>query len=341
MKILICTGIYPPAVGGPAYYAQNLKNAFEQAGHKVSIRTYGRIERTLPPLFRHIYFFFKAGIAMFFSTYVIILDTFSVGLPALCAARLLGKKIIVRVGGDFLWESYIERTHDEVVLSRFYETSLKKCSFKERLIFLSTRFVLENASMCVFSTVWQKDIWIRAYGISEAYVCVIENEYSVSRTVDIPTNESKTKVFLWAGRDLFLKNTARLEKVFKDVSIKNSSISLRCLSGVSQKELFDAMTQAYAYILPSISEVSPNVVLEAIQHGLPCIVTRETGIRDRLGDIVMYIDPLNQHDITTAVLRMAEQNVHDEFLVKMRSFSYTHTYADIAREFMNLFSRIQ
>ena len=40
MKILICTGIFPPEVGGPATYTRKLAEALVQRGHSVQVVTY-------------------------------------------------------------------------------------------------------------------------------------------------------------------------------------------------------------------------------------------------------------------------------------------------------------
>ncbi len=40
---------------------------------------------------------------------VVALDTYSVAFPAVLAAMLFRKKLVLRVGGDFLWEQYLER----------------------------------------------------------------------------------------------------------------------------------------------------------------------------------------------------------------------------------------
>ena len=39
-KILICTGIYPPRIGGPAQYAKEVKEELERRGNIVKVLTY-------------------------------------------------------------------------------------------------------------------------------------------------------------------------------------------------------------------------------------------------------------------------------------------------------------
>src|SRR3989344_982317 len=122
-RILITTGIYPPKIGGPAQYAKNLKEEFEKMGHIVLVKRYGP-EDKLPTGVRHLFFFFKIIPAIYNSDMVVSLDTFSVGLPTVLAAKIFGKKCIIRTGGDFLWEGYVERSRKKVLLSDFYNTEL-------------------------------------------------------------------------------------------------------------------------------------------------------------------------------------------------------------------------
>src|SRR3989344_1940294 len=100
MKILITTGLSVSDIGGPFQYAPRLKEEFERLGHSVEIAQYNSIERALlgilPKVLR--------------VDSVIALDSFSVGIPSVMAARLFRKRVVVRVGGDFLWESYVQRT---------------------------------------------------------------------------------------------------------------------------------------------------------------------------------------------------------------------------------------
>src|SRR5690348_11398603 len=119
MRILIATGIYPPEIGGPAEYAKNLKDAWNSQGHQVTVKVFSRF-KFLPTGLRHLAYFLYIVPAVIRADFILSLDTFSAGLPAVLAARLFGKQIIVRTGGDFLWEFYVERTGELVLLKDFY-----------------------------------------------------------------------------------------------------------------------------------------------------------------------------------------------------------------------------
>ncbi len=331
MKILICTGIYPPQVGGPAQYAKQIEDEFRGAGNSVKILTYN-LERKLPTLIRHKLFFLRTLFSLWGVDLVVALDTFSVGWPAVCAANILRKKIIIRTGGDFLWESYVERTGDLVLFKDFYKTSLKKLNLKERIIFLVTRFTLENASAVVFSTKWQRDIFDDAYGLKKQKKLIIENEY---KSV-VGNFEAKSKTYLWAGRNIKLKNVEALKRAFAEAQKKDSSLNLSLLTDIPKNDLLEKMKECYVVILPSITDISPNFVLDAISFGKPCIVTKENGIGDRIKDISLFIDPLNEEDIKNKILFLADDEHYQEYKQKVANFSFTHTVSDIAKEFLNI-----
>jgi hypothetical protein len=175
MKILVCTGIYPPDVGGPAEYARHLFYEFCRQGNRVKVLVY-KLERKLPFLVSHSWYFFRVLFNIYKANLIIALDTFSVGWPAVCAARLFRKKILIRIGGDFLWENYVEATGHLITLSDFYK-KMPALSLRHKTIFSITKFVLRNASALVFTTGWQKDIWQKAYNLKQDKLFIVENYY--------------------------------------------------------------------------------------------------------------------------------------------------------------------
>lgn len=220
MKILIASGIFPPDIGGPAQYAKNLADEFKKRGNAVKILHY-KTEKKLPTGIRHFLYFFRVLFSLAEVDLVIALDTFSVGLPSLVAARIFRKKIIIRTGGDFLWESYVERTGNLITLKEFYEKK-PKLSAKEKIIFSAARIVLDRSSALVFSTDWQKEIFEKAYKISPGRSYIIENFYGEK----IPDSEPKEKNFIWAGRPLKLKNLEILKAAFIEAAKENREIKL-------------------------------------------------------------------------------------------------------------------
>ncbi|HLP43876.1 MAG TPA: glycosyltransferase family 4 protein [Candidatus Nanoarchaeia archaeon] len=330
-KILICTGIYPPRIGGPAQYAKEIKEEFERRGNSVSVLTYG-LERRLPILIRHELFFWKTFFKIITfgkDDFIIALDTASVGWPAALAAKILRKKIIIRIGGDFLWESYIERTGDLVPLRNFYPEKSGLLNQKERLIFRITRWTLKNVHALVFSTHWQKEIFEKAYGLDSSKNFVVENFYGPKNHA----SEPEGKIFLSGGRPIKLKNNARLITAFAEAQKVDPTIALS-IEEIPYSQFIEKLKSSYAVILTSISDISPNLILEAVRFNKPFITTKETGIYERLKDVGLFINPEDTKDITEKILFLADRKNYEAQKQKIESFTFEHTWAHICNELL-------
>src|SRR5882757_11201743 len=103
MKILLATPLYPPDSGGPSTYAKMLADELPKRGIEVTLLKFSEV-RHLPPGVRHIAYFLKCISRARGVDAVYALDPVSVGVPASFAAKVLGKKFILRVPGDYAWE---------------------------------------------------------------------------------------------------------------------------------------------------------------------------------------------------------------------------------------------
>lgn len=331
MKILIATGIYPPKIGGPAQYSKNIKESLEKRGYVVHVATYN-IENYLPTGVRHLWFMVKILPHVFSSDLVLCMDTFSVGIPGVFLAKILGKKSIIRTGGDFLWEGYVEKNKKKVLLSKFYEQEKNNFLLKDKIIFRLTDWALSNSNKVVFSTEWQKNIFLSAYKISLENVMVIENYYGQKDQAE----DSSTSVFIGSARHLFLKNMDVLKNVFSEID--NASLFL---DKVPFPEFMEKIKKSYAVILVSLGDVSPNLILDAIRFNKPFICTKEVGIYDRIKDIGIFVDPLNKEEIKKAVLYLLDKENYMEQKEKINNFNFTHTWDQITDEFMEVYKSIK
>ena len=333
-KILISTGIYPPAIGGPAEYAKSLESSFKAAGLAVWVKTYN-IENKLPTGIRHIYYFFKIIPSALWADYIISLDTFSVGLPTTFASKLFGKKNVIRTGGDFLWESFVERTGREVLLKDFYNTSRQFLSLKEKVIFHLTKYVFRATDAIIWSTPWQRNIFLKPYGLETQKHFIVENFYGPKQE----SNEPIKKVFLASTRNLKWKNHSRLGIAFEKIKTNHPEIILDTAPS-RHDEFIEKIKNCYAVILVSHGDISPNMILEAISYNKPFILTKETGLYDKLKDIAVFVDPLDENDIAQKITYLLDGENYQTQLDKIRNFNFTHTYDQIASEFLYVFQKI-
>ncbi|MFA6270463.1 MAG: glycosyltransferase family 4 protein [Candidatus Paceibacterota bacterium] len=335
MKILITTGIYPPKIGGPAQYAKNLKESFEKMGQIVGVKTYG-IEDSLPTGIRHLFFFLKIIREVLKSDVVFALDTFSVGLPSVLACKILNRKCIIRTGGDFLWEQYCERHDKKVLLNNFYQTEIPNFSLKEKIIFLVTRWTLNNTSKIIFSTEWQRNIFINAYNLKKEHTCIVENYYGEKES-DFGFD---SKTFIASARDLKWKNFDILKKVFNKINAENKEVML-FTDNLPYQEFIKKMSTAYAVVLVSLGDISPNMILDAIRLNRPFICTKEVGIYERIKDAGTFVDPLNENEIEEVILNILTEEGYKKAKEKVRSFNFVHTWDQIAQEFLNVFNSLK
>ncbi|MBI2097859.1 MAG: glycosyltransferase family 4 protein [Candidatus Vogelbacteria bacterium] len=319
MKILIATPLYPPDIGGPAQYAKNLETVWRQQGHEVIVAYFGKFLRW-PTGLRHLIYFFSLLPKAARADFILALDTFSVGFPVVATAKLLGKKVIIRTGGDFLWEWYVERTGNPVLLRNFYLTSLAKLNLKEKIIFYLSRWTVKHCHKLIFSTNWQRQIWLEPYHLDLSKTAIIENYYGPKLPAGVP----REQVFLVAGRNLKLKNLDILKQT--DFSFE--------IGQWLPKVLAEKIKNCYALIVPSLSEISPNLILQAVQYNKPFILSAENGLRDRLGEVGLYIDPLNVEDIENKIMWLTDQNNYQRQSQKVANFSFAHSWSEIADEFL-------
>lgn len=333
MKILIATGIYPPQVGGPAYYVQGLADALKGEGQEVKVVTYGALMR-LPTGVRHVAFCMHLLPKLLWADKVIALDTFSVAWPLALATRLVRVPFVLRTGGDFLWEEYVERTGESILLKDFY-ISARAYTAKEKLILRATSYVLRRAHKVIFSTTLQRDIWVVAYNIPESKTSIINN------AIDVPLSSvpPAQKNFLWYVRPTAFKNSARLHAAFAKAKEKYPDIRLE-EGQLPKQQLLEKMASCYAVVLPSFTEISPNYILDALRFKKPFIMDKYSGLADKLGPYGLLVDPLDESDIAKSIEELASDDGYARAVARAASFSEVRTYKNVAQDFITLLQKI-
>lgn len=328
MKIVIATPFYPPQVGVLATYAEGLQKAFERRGHTVTVVSFGGV-RALPPIVRHAAFFFKMFSAVQGGGFVLALDTWSVGMPAYFAARLASVPFLVRIGGDFLWETFIRRTNEQVRFSDFH-TQPRRFSLKETMINAFNTVMTRRAHMLFFNSRFQMGTWKDVYGFPPEKARILENVFP-ARTQEIqPANG---RVFVSAGRPIALKNYTSLEKVFARIRERYPKIELdRRL--LPPDEHHARLASCYAVIIPSLSEMSSNMALDAVRAGKPFIMTDDTGTKERLGECGIFADMRSEEALEAAVTKLLNPEEYEYIRARIREFDFVRSWDDLAGEIL-------
>ncbi|MEK7509169.1 MAG: glycosyltransferase family 4 protein [Patescibacteria group bacterium] len=330
MRIVIATPFYPPQAGVLGTYAAGLESAFRKQGHDVTVVVFTSM---LPPGMRHVMYFVRMILALRSASFVLALDTWSVGLPASLAARLRSVPFAVRIGGDFLWESYVERVREPILLSEFY-TAPRTFSLKERIIHRGMRMLVRRADALLFTTKFQCELWKRAYTFREECAHIVENYFPPrEERRELPSNH----VFVHAGRDIFLKNTSLVHRVFERVQAKYPDVTVdeRPLPHTEHRE---RVRRSYAVLVASVSEVCSNTAIDAVALGVPFICTKDTGTSERLGECGLFVDTRSEAEVEQAVEALLEPDAYERLAFRARSFSFVHSWDDIATEVVAIMS---
>ncbi len=325
MRIVMAASIFPPEIGGPATYAAGLKDALERMGHTVDLQVFSSIK--YPSGIRHIVYTRRLLRATEGADLLIAFDTMTTGLPAAIVRHVRGTRTIARVGGDFIWERYVERTHDLMPLTRFYELR-EKWKGSERTLARITAFVLQSVDVA-FSSEWQKQIWTQAYALDEERTQVIENAIPPKITGE----EATRKNFMHFGRQIWLKNSVAFREAFEKVKEKHPDIVLE-EGAIPHEELLERMKKAYAVVLPSVSDVTPNIIIDSIRCGKPFLLTRHSGYAERFKDMGVIVDPLDEQSMAEGIERLLDAENYARMRAAIAAFAEVRTYEDIATEFL-------
>lgn len=328
MKILIATPLYPPQVGGPAKYAKSLAEEFERQGHKARVVAYGRAERALPPGLRHVWYALRLLRPLRNADAVLAMDTWSVGLPTLWVSRLWRKRMVIRIGGDALWEEYVDRTKEMVKLSEFYAAQ-RHLTLKERLMYKAIASLAQYA-VFAFNSVWQQSLWTGVYGLRPERTTVVSNLYPAAGE-SVPASG---KIFVVAGRDNALKNKQGLHEAFERVRQTHPDIMLDEETLPPERHT-QRIKSCYAVIIPSISEVNPNSAIEAAAARKPFIAPEDCGGKDALAGMGLFVNTASAQALAAGMERLLDPDFYQS-CVEASAELRPRAWNDVAREFLAL-----
>jgi glycosyltransferase involved in cell wall biosynthesis len=121
------------------------------------------------------------------------------------------------------------------------------------------------------------------------------------KAMDLIVEKDKSVVLMIVGKKE--RNYSLLEKMVSDYSLEKIVIFL---GRVTQEELIDAYNSADIFCLPSIAELEGMVVLEAMAHGKPLIISNseESAARYFVEKNGFLFDPYDENDLSKKILKL-------------------------------------
>ena len=332
MRIVIATGIYPPDIGGPALYAEGVKTSFEGGGHSAPVVLFGTL-KAYPTGVRHVLYTCKLLFVARKADAIIAFDTYSVGVPATLVGLLLRIPVVIRIGGDFVWERYVERTEKLLPLPHFYQ-KLPPLGVSGRIAFSLVRWMLSHAELA-FNTQWLRDIWQPVYGFSPERAHVVDNAIG-ERII----GKKSDRTLLLYGRSLVLKNASAFRRAFARARKRGLDLTLE-ERAVSHHKLIERIQHAHATVVPSISDVAPNTIVDGLRCGKPFLLSKYSGYAERFKEYGIIVDPLDEEDMARGMEALSDKKTYAALCTKIQTFTDVRTYADVANDFLEILKKIR
>ena len=365
--ICIATPLYPPQIGGPAthavFFEQNLSADFD-----IKIVKFSDVAN-YPKGIKHIVYFFKVLIRARGADVVYALDPVSVGFPALLASKVLGKKFVLRVGGDYSWEQAVQRFGVTETLDEF----LKNAQSKKMVRTLQNiqSYVAKGAEMVVAPSGYLAGV-IASWGVKIERVQIIYSQpeipeskhtrESARKVLGIHENErivfSSGRLVPWKGFGALIEGMSSLEdgyslviagsgpdevklkKIASDVSVSNR---VRFLGQISKEQMVMWLSASDVFVLNTKYEGLSHTILEAFASGVPVITTPVGGNTELVVNEItgLLVTPDSVPQLTSAITKVATDRVFANTLAQsarasLVRFNSTHAKEQLRQLFQTL-----
>jgi len=342
VKIVIASGIYPPDVGGPATYSQLIAREFVKQGLDVIVICYSdkkeesndkeekfkikRISRKHNILFRYWLYFWNLLIIAKDADVIYVQGPLAAGLPAMLVGKILKKKLIIKIVGDYAWEQAVNQFKISDLIEEFQK---KKYNSKIERIRRIQKKVCTEADKIIVPSEFLKKI-VKGWGIDNNKIFVVYNSVAgienikgdLKITGDVIISGGRLEP--WKGMELLVEIMPDLLREnpnfrlmiigrgpFRDnlkFKIKNLKLEneVRLIDRLPHRELLEYFKASKIFVLNSGYEGFPHMVLEAMAMGLPVITTNVCGNPEIVKDGYdgLLVDYNNKDQIKNATLRI-------------------------------------
>lgn len=368
-KIVLATGIFPPDIGGPATYCEKLAKELIGRGLEIKVicysdvKKYGsydfpvaRISRRYPSPIRYLVYLWKLLAISKDVDLIYAQNPVSAGLPALLAARILKKKMVLKLVSDGAWEYYVTQVKDYDDPEKFQH---KTYGFKTELLRRIQKISAKGASRIIVPSLYVKNI-VSQWGVKQDRINVVYNAPKEAAALNLSKEEAKEKIgakgdiIVSIGRLAPEKGFDTIISVLPDLLIENSDFKLLVVGEGEKRRDLELKIQelnlsnsvvmtgqvpsqdiplylkaADIFILDSQGEGLSHVILEAMQMGTPIIASRHGGNIELIEDSFngFLVEYNNHNELTEAILELwQDKELQQKFVrnsyEKIKSFNW-------------------
>lgn len=239
MDIVLTTTIYPPDIGGPATYAQEIKKRLFERGYNLKIVTTSSTAAENKNVYKipkkyniKILGFLIHQIQLFLFLCKIsrdvdciyTLDPKYLGFISYLCGVFLRKPVILRFGGDRVWENAFNKGTTDENLEEFFNKSIKGINYL-RFLFILQKFVMNSVDKIIVPSESIKKITVKFYKINPDKLTVIYNSIDLPDNLKL-INKINHPTLLSVGRLINLKRVDMVIEVVKELSNDYPNIRL-------------------------------------------------------------------------------------------------------------------
>ena len=280
-KILIATGIFPPDIGGPATYSKTLLHELPLRGINVKVLSFGSV-RHLPKIIRHLAYGIQLVSIGRRADIIFAQDPVSVGFPATLVAKILRKKFLLKVVGDYAWEQFQQGSRVKGLGNRFItpdDFQVEKFDFVTELRRKVEHWVAKQAKLVITPSNYLKKI-VGMWGLEPSKISVIYNAFEPSFDFAQDSKEDIKKslnvsgrVIVSAGRNVPWKGFQTLQNLMPEINKEFPDAKLFLFHNEPQKKLLAYLCAADVFVLNTAYEGFSHQILEAMALGVPTVTT--------------------------------------------------------------------
>jgi len=345
MEVIIATGIFPPDIGGPAIYAERLATEFKKRAIDVRVITYSnkeaqpvdfpvtRISRKYILPIRYFLYFQKLLALAKEAEVIYAQGPLGSGLPSLLVKKILGKRFVLKITGDYAWEQGRNRW---AVKENIEDFQNKKYSWPVELLRKIEKWVARGSDKIITPSQYLKKL-VERWGIPEDKIRIIYNAPDKLPQLDISRQKAQEKIgfkgdiLLSIGRLVPWKGFDTLIEIMPDLLKENPNFRLIIVGSGPEKENLASRIQnlelrdkvflinqvahsqlilyfkaADLYVLNTAYEGLSHTILEAMQMKVPVITTGVCGNPEVIknGSNGILVEYNNQEQLKEAILKL-------------------------------------
>lgn len=243
MRVVIAAGIFPPDIGGPATYAEQIANALSASGRELSVVCYSsvrsdeaqrpypvyRIPRNLPKVITYARYWYRLLRLSRTADVIFAQGPTAGGLQSYIINRLFHTPYVVKVTGDYAWEQGTARFGVKTSIDEFQRIG------GDLPLIVRTLRSIERAVSSAAARVIVPSEYLRMmvvhWGVPSERVSVVYNAAQSGTSdkrsaADVRTNSSSHPLVLSVGRLVPWKGFDVLVHAWQDVLAKFPSARL-------------------------------------------------------------------------------------------------------------------